>query len=259
MMPLPAGQAILRELLKHMAQVVPNHPETYAGYKQIHDALNLPRRAETYGDSLKVQGLADLAEWTLREGHPAITGLIVDQTRGSDRYLMPGKGYFELFGKRPDDFAWWRAEVDRSIAYDWQPFLASSTPPMLPPKTQEANDLPEPPSDRIATTIYRVLRDTELARRVKVMHCYECQICGHTIQMSDGSRYAEAHHIQPLGSPHNGPDITDNILCLCPNHHAELDYGIAAISLSALHHFPGHVIDPKFVEYHNRHIHNRDG
>jgi hypothetical protein len=209
--------------------------------------------------SLKVQGLADLAEWTLREGHPAITGLVVDRTPGSDRYLMPGKGYFELFSKRPDDFVWWLAEVERSFVYDWQPYLASSPPPLPPPKTQEASDLVEPPGERVATTIYRVLRDTKLARRVKMMHAYECQICGHTIQLPDGSRYAEAHHIQPLGCLHNGPDVTGNILCLCPNHHAELDYGVAAISLSALRHFDGHVIDPKFVEYHNRNIHKLGG
>ncbi len=35
---------------------------------------------------------------------------------------------------------------------------------------------------------------------------------------------------RPLGSPHNGPDAPDNILCLCPNHHALFDHGGAGIS-----------------------------
>jgi putative restriction endonuclease len=28
-----------------------------------------------------------------------------------------------------------------------------------------------------------------------------------------------------LGTPHNGPDTPDNLLCLCPNHHVLFDYG----------------------------------
>ncbi|HHT9146742.1 MAG: HNH endonuclease [Candidatus Brocadiaceae bacterium] len=124
----------------------------------------------------------------------------------------------------------------------------------LPPqKTPEANDL-QSPEDRVPTTIYRILRDTELSRRIKYEHGYKCQVCNHTIQLPDGSYYAEAHHIKPLGIPHNGPDISGNILCLCPNHHAELDYGVAAISLSALRLIDSHAIDQKYVEYHNSHI-----
>jgi predicted restriction endonuclease len=42
-------------------------------------------------------------------------------------------------------------------------------------------------------------------------------VCGETIPLADGLRYAEAHHIQPFGAPHNGPDISENVICLCPN------------------------------------------
>lgn len=116
--------------------------------------------------------------------------------------------------------------------------------------TREANDLTEPPG-RIQTTTYRILRDTELARRIKRLHKYKCQICGLTIRLPDGSHYAEAHHIRPLGSPHSGPDIVGNVLCLCPNHHAELDIGASQITLSRLRIRDGHTIDPKYIEYHN--------
>jgi hypothetical protein len=256
MTPLPKpGQAVLREILGHIAthRVVPNRPETYAGYKQIHDALGLPLRAKTYGDSLKVQGLADLAEWTLRDGHPAITGLIVNQLPDSDSYLRPGQGYFDLFQRRHDDFPWWADQISQSLTYPWQQFLSSPPSPSVPPPpTKEASDLTPPPPGRIATTTYRILRDTELARRVKVSHEFRCQICGHTIELADGSRYAEAHHIQPLGTPHNGPDVMGNILCLCPNHHAEFDYLVAPINLAALRHADSHTVDTKFVDYHNR-------
>jgi hypothetical protein len=142
----------------------------------------------------------------------------------------------------PDDSET-KQEIDRLFGSVWTP------------RTREASDLNEPQTERIRTTTYRVLRDTELARRVKEMHNYECQTCGHTIVLSDGSRYAESHHIKPLGSPHNGPDIIGNILCLCPNHHAECDLGVSALSQSSFLHVDGHDVDERFIEYHNRKIH----
>jgi predicted restriction endonuclease len=69
-------------------------------------------------------------------------------------------------------------------------------------QTQLASDLSAPAPERVETTAYRILRDTDLARQIKALHEYRCQICGHTIRLPDGSFYAEAHHIQPLGAPH---------------------------------------------------------
>ncbi len=122
-----------------------------------------------------------------------------------------------------------------------------------PVPTQEAADLAEPPP-RIPTKSYRILRDTDLARDVKEKHGHKCQICGHTILLPNGSFYAEAHHIQPLGGDHRGLDVPANVLCLCPNHHAELDYGVRAISLADLNLVQGHVIDQRYVDYHNSKI-----
>jgi hypothetical protein len=127
------------------------------------------------------------------------------------------------------------------------------------PPTHEAVDLCPPPAERVATNTYRILRDTELARHIKALHDYRCQICGHTIELPDGSRYAEAHHIQPLGVPHNGPDVTENILCVCPNHHAELDYGAVPIARAALRGHADHRIEPRYIDYHNREIHGGSG
>lgn len=45
-----------------------------------------------------------------------------------------------------------------------------------------------------------------------------------------GGPYAEAAHIRPLGSPHDGPDDLTNLLCLCPNDHVLLDKGAITIS-----------------------------
>lgn len=118
--------------------------------------------------------------------------------------------------------------------------------------TREAVDL-EPP-ERIQTTTYRIVRDTAKSRTVKKLHNYECQVCGLTINLPGNARYAEAHHIQPLGGKHKGPDVESNILCLCPNHHAELDLGIWPIKLLALRTAKGHAVDSKYVDYHNREI-----
>ena len=123
----------------------------------------------------------------------------------------------------------------------------------VPPLTQGGSDLAEPPS-RIATRIYRILRDTDLARGIKSRHDYKCQICGHRIALPDGRFYAEAHHIKPLGV-HKGLDVAGNILCLCPNHHAELDLGVRSIEISELRCVSGHEIQRRYVDYHNTKIH----
>lgn len=69
----------------------------------------------------------------------------------------------------------------------------------------------------------RIVRNQELARKVKELYDYKCQICGFRIETPIGY-YAEAAHIIPLGEPHNGKDALSNIVCLCPNHHKMLDY-----------------------------------
>lgn len=107
------------------------------------------------------------------------------------------------------------------------------------------------PPGRVAATTYRILRDTAEARRLKADHDYRCQICDATIELPDGTRYAEAHHIRPLGRPHNGPDLRENMIVLCPNHHAMCDYGVIRLSLPALRRIDNHVVGPAFIAYHN--------
>jgi hypothetical protein len=115
-----------------------------------------------------------------------------------------------------------------------------------------AIDLAEPPK-RMQATINRICRDTARARRVKELHDYRCQIkgCRHRIKLPDGLFYAEAHHVQPLGRDHKGPDIEANILCVCPTHHAELDLGVIEICLANLRRVEGHEIEKKYLDYHN--------
>lgn len=123
------------------------------------------------------------------------------------------------------------------------------------PATPTAIDIAESSvPDRAITTTYRILRDTALARRIKADKDYRCQLCNTQLKVSSNQPYAEAHHIKPLGTPHNGPDIPENILCLCPNCHVMLDYGAINLNKNQLME-----IKDEFIEYHNNTICKRSG
>jgi putative restriction endonuclease len=115
-------------------------------------------------------------------------------------------------------------------------------------------------ASRKESRIIRIVRDTQQARRVKELYNYTCQICGIRLEGLAGP-YAEAAHIKPLGTPHNGPDKLDNLLCLCPNHHVLLDYGGFAIDDDfSLLGIPGqltikaeHKVRSDYIRYHRTH------
>ncbi|WP_114418581.1 HNH endonuclease [Marinospirillum perlucidum] len=121
-------------------------------------------------------------------------------------------------------------------------------------ETPTASDLPEGVEEpsRAYTLTYRVLRDTALARKIKVIHQDQCQICGMAVSLSDGKTYSEAHHIIPLGKPHNGSDVPGNIIVLCPNHHVLCDYGAIRLDLQILRQVEGHQVSQQSIDYHNR-------
>jgi len=118
--------------------------------------------------------------------------------------------------------------------------------------TPAASDIQDPKlPGRVLVQTYRVLRDTELARKLKALHKGACQICGQSLTLRNGDIYSEAHHVQPLGAPHNGPDTADNIVVLCPNHHVLLDYGAVPLTTAKLRTLQGHVLGGRYVQYHN--------
>lgn len=114
----------------------------------------------------------------------------------------------------------------------------------------------EPPSSdysspgRLKTTISRIIRDTDLSRNIKLQNNCKCQVCGSSILLPNKHYYIEGHHLKPLGGDHAGPDIKENIIILCPTHHAEFDYGSIAINpkTQLIEH-----IDPSNI-YHNKPI-----
>jgi 5-methylcytosine-specific restriction endonuclease McrA len=84
-------------------------------------------------------------------------------------------------------------------------------------------------TSRTKVEVNRIIRDTNITKDLKALYKNRCQICNLVIGFNDVG-YSEAHHIMPLGNPHNGSDSKSNIVILCPNHHAEFDYGYIAIN-----------------------------
>ena len=97
---------------------------------------------------------------------------------------------------------------------------------------------------------YRILRETEMARKIKMLHKNTCQMCGILLTVA-GRAYSEAHHLKPLGRPHFGPDIPSNIIVACPNCHVQLDYFSIYVDIEKLNAVGRHIIGAEYIEYHN--------
>ena len=117
--------------------------------------------------------------------------------------------------------------------------------------------------ERRQATLYRLVRDGALPNQVKALYDYRCQICGIRIETAAGP-YAEGAHLQALGGAQQGPDALANLLCLCPNHHVQLDHGGLYISddwtvvdsngvaITKLTVNPGHPLDVAYARAHRR-------
>ena len=103
--------------------------------------------------------------------------------------------------------------------------------------------------DRTRIEINRLNRDVRFARKVKRLCEYKCQVCGDRIQIEEDKFYAEAHHIHPRGR--GGDDVIENMICVCPNCHVKLDYGVIPIDKSKIYFFDKHPIGDTYISYHN--------
>ncbi|AOW75595.1 hypothetical protein A3Q34_01080 [Colwellia sp. PAMC 20917] len=110
--------------------------------------------------------------------------------------------------------------------------------------------------DKQDYTVSRFIRDSKLARTVKEKNDYKCQICDFTFLLPNGKPYAETHHLKPLGGEHVGPDIEGNMICLCPNHHAMLDYCTFSLNIERIISSSAHNIAVEFLEYSNQLVAN---
>lgn len=187
-------------------------------------------------------------------------GLPVRVIRGSnhDSPYSPPSGYSYDGLYTVEDF--WH-EVGKSGFKIWRFRLAKipekSTPGQLVAEEPAGYSVPGRQEMRVS----RIIRDSVRARRVKVLYDYRCQMCKTRLECPAGP-YSESAHIRPLGTPHNGPDTEDNILCLCPNHHVLFDNGAISItdnlSLigddSNLTVHRNHHINRHYLAYHREHL-----
>src|SRR3989344_3366446 len=116
--------------------------------------------------------------------------------------------------------------ISDTIDFDYNPDYSNYE---LPTNNEPAYpDIAKP--SRILSYITRIVRDTKMVRELKIKYNWFCQICGKRIALPNSSYFAEGHHLIPLGGEFNGPDIKENIIIVCPFHHAEFDYGSIAIN-----------------------------
>jgi putative restriction endonuclease len=116
-----------------------------------------------------------------------------------------------------DGFRLWRFKLEASPGEDWrfESFEIGNS----------AINISEEPTLRKLRTSNQLVRDPKISQKVKSLYGYHCQVCDLVIETPMGP-YSEAAHIKALGSPDNGPDELENVLCLCPNHHKSFDkYG----------------------------------
>jgi predicted restriction endonuclease len=97
--------------------------------------------------------------------------------------------------------------------------------------------------ERIFTETQRIKRNNRLKELLKIRYNFRCQFCGYTFKQKNGKYYAEAAHIKPVSD--EGPDISSNIVILCPNHHKKLDLAQVEI-LNHGNRIEFHFVDEKY-------------
>ena len=116
--------------------------------------------------------------------------------------------------------------------------------------------------DRVQITINKLQRNIKLSEKVKKLYDYRCQVCDVCLSSPCGP-IAIGAHIRGVGRPHDGPDVIENMLCLCPNHHDQLDcfsYYIepGSLEIIGLDNLTGrklfvskrHKLNKEFLQYH---------
>ncbi|MFC7228684.1 HNH endonuclease [Salinirubellus salinus] len=116
---------------------------------------------------------------------------------------------------------------------------------------------------RTQRIVDELVRDPSLVADLKALYDCTCQLCGARRKQGPDTRYAECHHVKPLGDPHRGPDTRPNLLVLCPDHHVDFDYGMVRVdprSLAVDHAYDSsvhaeletrHEVGERFLTYHN--------
>lgn len=226
---------------------------------------------DSSGNQVSDQSLDDAGNAALVTSH--LEGLPVRVLRGAHResQYAPTEGYrydglFRVasYGSTLgiDGFLIWQFRME---LYEGTPIPEAVQQDELPIEEPVPGDQDQAPTgnespERAQATVQRIVRSSAVKRQVKTWHDNRCQVCDLRIEVPGGS-YSEGAHIQGLGSPHNGPDTTSNVLCLCPNCHVMLDAGAivlgdnlmvirAGVEEGPLRTHPQHNIDLNCVRQH---------
>lgn len=203
---------------------LPKDEQSFMGYREVHDALGLAKQGPHWGNSLRFQGLADLAVWLRLNELPAATGLIVDQSS-----FEPGDGYYEVNGRPANDRAWWVEQVRQAIAYDWSPYVDDDTTPSVADLMAYSSAVIEGTLNTVSVEVRS--RCEALRRRAKQYYRdvdgkLRCEICGwHKPDNRISGDIVELHHMRPLGKlPTDGMKLTmreavESLVPLCPCCH----------------------------------------
>ena len=166
--------------------------------------------------SLQKRPRRTMLRWMIRIKNPENRYMITIDHSSKHHYALP---YLNAWEQIPDI---------RKV------FVAATTPEKLPSRPNitmediEDKDHQKTPKRKIAP-ISRIVRDTVKSMKMKLFYGYRCQVCNYRVE-AGSNYYAEVHHLWPLGE--GGPDTSDNMLVLCPNHHVEFDYGVIGIDPS---------------------------
>ncbi len=159
----------------------------------------------------------------------------------------PPAGFTALWERKRLDLAveaivlrreWWHlfSDADRAAAYSrlqavgfdapeasWRPGMQTDS--LVFAATASELGSSAPPT-RTEVHVSRINRDLEAATQLKNLYQYRYQLCGFRIETRSGGFYIQVHHVHPLGGDHKGLDNHENMLVLCPNHHALFDHGV---------------------------------
>jgi predicted restriction endonuclease len=189
-------------------------------------------RDQDSGRQVGHQSLEDSGNAALVRSH--LEGAPVRVIRGAewrDSAYAPREGY-RYDGLFLAESFWCKTRRDGFKV--WQFRLVSLEEPMtlleqrvvsLEPSTDEAG-----PAPRRTSFVQRAVRNTAVIQQVKRWHENRCQMCRNRLELPGGFAYSEGAHIQALGRPHCGPDVTENVLCLCPSCHVLFDNGARFLS-----------------------------
>ncbi|MFG3253642.1 YDG/SRA domain-containing protein [Streptomyces sp. NPDC048172] len=198
----------------------------YPDDKDLGDVILYTGQGKGEDQSFSVGGNAALVV-SKAKGKPvrAIEGLDIKQGRATGGYKY--RGLYRVAG-------FWMAvghegfQICQFELRKLSPGEAPQPEPVAPVEDGDTNY--EAQARRLVQRLARA-RDSKVVREVKKIYGDTCQICHLRLEVSsEGNAYSEGAHIHALGKPHDGPDVIENVLCLCPNCHILFDRGVLMIN-----------------------------